>query len=110
MNRINGKRALHRSLRAQTGIGPLQFLHNEAVSRVAQSRAAIIFKIRAQKTQRAHSRRQMFRKFARAMTGHDLGHDFLLHKTPCPIARGTLFIGQKFFDGVVIQRRHAAAD
>src|SRR5438094_3157431 len=46
----------------------------------------------------------MFGKFARAMAGHDLLHDLLLHKPPCPIARGALLIRKQLFNGVVIQR------
>ena len=54
--------------------------------------------------------REMFRKFGRAMAGHDLGHDFLLHKTPRPIACRALVVGEEFFNGVVIQRgRHGLA-
>src|SRR3982074_1333549 len=52
----------------------------------------------------------MFRKFGRAMATHDLGHDFLLHKTPGPIACCTLVTSKKLFDRVVIQRGHAMPD
>ena len=36
-------------------------------------------------------------------TGHDLEQDFLLHKTPRPIARCALLVCEKFFDVVVIE-------
>jgi hypothetical protein len=49
----------------------------------------------------------MFRKFGRAMAGHDLMQDFLLHKTPRPIARRALVVGKEVFNPVVIQRGHA---
>src|SRR5947208_3859810 len=49
----------------------------------------------------------MFRKLGRAMAGHDLGHDFLLYKTPRPITRRALVISEKVFTRVVIQRCHA---
>ena len=42
------------------------------------------------------------RKFRRAMAGDDLLHDFLLYKTPRPIARRTLLIREEVFDGIVI--------
>ena len=45
----------------------------------------------------------MFRKFGRAMAGHDFLHHFFLHKTPRPIARRALVVRKKFFDGVVIE-------
>ena len=48
----------------------------------------------------------MFRKFSRAMARNDLGQNFLLHKTPRPIACRALFICEKFFDAVIIQRSH----
>ena len=38
------------------------------------------------------------------MAGHDLLHDFLLYKTPRPIARRTLLIREEVFDGIVIER------
>ena len=103
MNRIDGERSLDRGERAQARVGPFQFQHDEAVGRLAQPGAAVFFQVRRIKAQRAHARRELFRKLARAMAGHDLGHDFLLHKTPRPIARGAFFIGEKFFDIVVIQ-------
>src|SRR5437868_10672899 len=43
------------------------------------------------------------------MAGHDLVYHLLLHKTPRPITCRALVIGEKLFDGVVIQRRHAGA-
>ena len=43
MDRMNGKRPLHRRQRTQTGIGPFQFLHDQAVGSVTQSRAAVLF-------------------------------------------------------------------
>src|SRR5437773_11068734 len=48
----------------------------------------------------------MFRKLARAMAGHYLGHDFLLHKTPRPIACRALVVCEELFYAVVIQRCH----
>src|SRR5438876_9213707 len=49
----------------------------------------------------------MFRKFGRAMTGHDLGHNFFLNKPSRSIARRALVVSEEVFDGVVIQRGHA---
>src|SRR6202045_4135638 len=49
----------------------------------------------------------MFRKLGRAMTSHDVRHDFILYKTPGPIACRALVVGEKLFNGVVIQRSHA---
>jgi hypothetical protein len=61
------------------------------------------FQVRRIKAQRAHPQRELFRELARAMAGHDLGHDFLLHKTPGPVAGRALVVGEEFFDIVVIQ-------
>src|SRR5438128_11921968 len=49
----------------------------------------------------------MFGKPGRPMAGHDLLHRLLLHKSPRPIARRALVIGEESFDGVVIQRGHS---
>ena len=106
MNRVNGKRALHRRERAQARVSPFQLLHDEAIRRVAQPRTAVLFQMRSIEAQRAHPRREVFRKFGRAMAGHDFGHDFLLHKTPRPIACRALVVREEVFDGVVIQRTH----
>src|SRR5439155_13432518 len=46
----------------------------------------------------------MLRKLGGAMAGHDLLHHLLLDKSPCPIPRRALFIREKLFNGVVIQR------
>src|SRR5438876_3194886 len=107
MNRIYSKSALHRRLRAQARVGPLKLLHDEAVRRVAQPRTAVLFQVRSKETQRSHARPEVFWKFGRAMAGNDLGHDFLLHKTPHLIARRALVVREEFFDGVVIERGHA---
>jgi hypothetical protein len=48
----------------------------------------------------------MVGKFGGAMARNDLGQDLLLHKLPRPIAAGTLLVGEKFFDFVVIERVH----
>src|SRR6476646_2889645 len=48
----------------------------------------------------------MLRKLGRAMTGYDLLHHLLLHKSPRPIARRALLIRKELFDCVVIQRGH----
>src|ERR1700726_1834053 len=56
MNRVDGKRALHRRLRAQARIGPLELLHDQAVSCVAQSGTAVLFQVRSKESQRAHPR------------------------------------------------------
>ena len=106
MNRVYSKSALHRRLRAQPRVGPFKLLHNEAVRRVAQSRTAVLFQVRSKEAQRTHPWSEMFRKFGRAMAGHDLGPDFFLHKTPRPITRRALVVGEEFLDGVVIQRCH----
>src|ERR1700682_1351726 len=103
MNRVYGKSALHRRLRAQTRVSPFKLLHDEAICRVAQSRTAVLFQVRSKEAQRTHPWPEMFRKFGRAMAGHDLGYDFVLHKTPCAIACRALVVGKEFFDGVVIQ-------
>ena len=58
------------------------------------------------KPQGAHSWSKMFRELARTMARNDLGQDFLVHKTPSPIARRALLIREKFFDVIVIQRTH----
>src|SRR5690348_4298029 len=107
MNCLDREGALHRSQRAQTRIGPLQFLHDQAIGSVANCCAAALSQVRSIKAQRAHSRDQMFRELSRTMTRHDLRQDFFLHKTPGPIARRLLLIGEKFFDVVVVKRSHA---
>src|SRR5437868_9145514 len=106
MDGLNRERALHRRKRAQAGVGTLQFLHDEAVGRVAQSGTAMLVKIWRVKTQCAHPRNKMFRKFRGAMGGNDLGQNFLLHEPPCPVARGALLMHQKLFDVVVVERTH----
>src|SRR6266699_2117216 len=82
MNRVYGKRALHRRLRAQGRVGPLELLHDEAIRRVTEARTAVLFQVRSKEAQRAHACPEMFRKFGRAMAGHNLWLHFLLHKTP----------------------------
>jgi hypothetical protein len=47
--------------------------------------------------------RQSIARLRRAFPDHDLGHDFLLDKTPRPIACGALLVREELFDGVVIQ-------
>src|SRR5438094_5636968 len=46
----------------------------------------------------------MLRKLGRTMTGHDFLHHFPLHKPPRPIAGRALFVREKLFNSVVIQR------
>src|SRR5439155_24816708 len=75
--------------------------------RVALPRTTVVFQVRSIEAQCTHSRREVFWKFARAMARHDLRHDFLLHKTPRPIAHRTFVIREEVFDGVVIERGHA---
>src|SRR2546429_2564016 len=104
MDGLDGQRALDRRQRAQTRVGALQFLHDKAVRCVAKPGAAVLFQIRSIESQLTHTRREMFRELARAMTWNDLGQHFLLHKAPCPIARSALLIRQKFFDFVVVER------
>src|SRR2546430_11099665 len=106
MNCVYGKRALHRRFGAETGVGPFKLLHNEAIRSVTQPRTAVLFQVRSIEAQCAHARSEIFRKFSRAMARHDLGHNFLVHKTPRPIACRPLIIREEFFDTVVIQRGH----
>src|ERR1700675_1339368 len=106
MNRVYSKSALHRRLRAQARVSPFKLLHDEAIRRVAQSRTAVLFQVRSKEAQRTHPWPEMFRKFGRAMEGHDLGHDFVLHKTPCAIACCALVASEELFDRVIIQRGH----
>src|SRR5438094_1626820 len=46
----------------------------------------------------------MFRELARTVKRDNLTHDFLLDKTPGPIARCAFFLCEKLFDAVIIQR------
>src|SRR5437762_13649855 len=103
MDGLDGQRALDRRQRAQTRVGALQFLHDQAVRCVAKLGAAVLFQIRSIEPQLTHTRREMFRELARAMTWNDLGQDFLLHKTLGPIARSAFLVREKLFDGVVTQ-------
>src|SRR6266487_4815170 len=105
MDRLNRECTLNRSQRAQTGIGPLKLLHDESVRSVAKAGTTVLFQIRRVKAQRTHARDEVIREFGRAMTRNDLGHSFLLHKTPRPIARYAFFLDEKLFDAVIIQRR-----
>jgi len=106
MDRLNCERALHRRQRADAGVGAFQFLHDQAVRRIAYACASVLFKVWRVKAQRAHAWNQMVRKFAGTMARHDLGRDFLLHKLRRPVAYRSLLICQKFFDFVVIERVH----
>src|SRR3954463_1387659 len=106
MDRLNCERALHRRQRADTGVGAFQFLHDKAIRRVAHRSAAMLFEVWRVKAQRAHARNKMVWESAGAMARNDLGQDFLLHKLRGPIAYRSLFIGEKFFDFVVIERVH----
>ena len=106
MDRLNCERALHRRQRADAGVGAFQFLHDEAVRRIAYACTAVLFKVWRVKAQRAHARNQMVGKFGGTMAGNDLGQNFLLHKLRRPVAHGALLISQKFFDFVVIERVH----
>src|SRR4030095_10526019 len=102
MKRLYGKRALHRRQRAQAGVGPFQLLHDEAIRRVTQSCASMLFEVGSIKAQRAHAGREMFRKLARTMAGHNLGKDFLLNKTLRSIACRALVVREKILDAIVI--------
>src|SRR5439155_6803391 len=81
-------------------------LHDQAVRRVAKPGAAVLFQIRSIEPQLTHTRREMFRELARAMTWNDLGQHFLLHKAPRPIARSAFLVREKLLNAVVIQRSH----
>src|SRR2546430_7617187 len=48
----------------------------------------------------------MFRELACTVKRDNLTHDFLLDKTPGPIARGAFFVREKLFNAVIIQRGH----
>src|SRR6266480_1973515 len=48
----------------------------------------------------------MFRELACTVKRDNLTHDFLLDKTPGPIARCAFFLREKLFDAVIIQRGH----
>src|SRR2546423_8625586 len=48
----------------------------------------------------------MFRELACTVKRDNLTHDFLLNKTPGPIARCAFFLREKLFDAVIIQRGH----
>jgi hypothetical protein len=50
----------------------------------------------------------MFRELACTVERNNLTHDFLLDKTPGPIARCAFFLGEKLFNAVIIQRGHAS--
>src|SRR5437870_6168363 len=51
----------------------------------------------------------MFRKLPGAMTRNNFLHDFLVHKTPRPIARRALFVRKKRFDAVIVERGRSHA-
>src|SRR5438876_11976111 len=51
----------------------------------------------------------MFRKLPGAMTRNNFLHDFLVHKTPRPIASCALFVRKKLFDVIIIQGTHAVS-
>jgi hypothetical protein len=78
---------------------------------VANASTPVLFQIRRVKAKRTHPWDEMFWEFRRAMARDDLGQNFLLHKTPRPIARSAFFVREKFFDAVVIQRscRHVVS-
>src|SRR5213082_1531164 len=84
MNGVYDQRALHRRQRPQTRIGTFEFLHNETVRRVAKTSAAVSFQIGRVEAQRAHAWYEVFWELACSMERNDLGHGFLLHKTPAP--------------------------
>src|SRR5207245_5739974 len=48
----------------------------------------------------------MLQELACTVKRDNLTHDFLLDKTPGPIARCALFLRKKLFDTVIIQRGH----
>jgi len=48
----------------------------------------------------------MFRELARTVKRDNLTHDFLLDKTPGPIARYAFFFREKLFNTVIIHRGH----
>src|SRR5207245_9454642 len=51
----------------------------------------------------------MFRKLPGAMTRNNFLHDFLVHKTPRPIASRALFVRKKLFDAVIVERGRSHA-
>ena len=104
MDRLNCERTLDRRQRAQTGVGPLKLLHNEAVRGVAKASTTVLFQIRRVKAQRTHAWNEIVWEFGRAMARNDLGQNFLLYKTPRPIARCAFLLCEKLFDAVIIQR------
>ena len=106
MDRLNCERALHRRQRADTGVGAFQFLHDQAICRVTYACAPVLFEVWRVKAQCAHARNQMVWEFGGTMARNDLRQDFLLHKLGRPVADRALFIRQKFFDFVVIERIH----
>src|SRR4030095_12100990 len=108
MNGVYDKRALHRRKRAQTRISPLKLLHDEAVRRVAKTGAPVSFQIGRVEAQRAHARCEVFGELACTVERNNLRQNFLLRKTPCPIARCAFFIREKLFDVVIIQRGNAS--
>src|SRR5262249_54620581 len=71
-----------------------EFLHDQSVSGVTQSGAAVLFQIWREQTQRTHSGNELLRKFSSAMTRDDLRHDFFLHELARPIARRAFLIGE----------------
>src|SRR5438093_6519507 len=48
----------------------------------------------------------MFRELARTVERNNFTQDFLLDKTPGPIARCAFFFREKLFDAVIVQRGH----
>src|SRR5262245_60136342 len=106
MDGLDRKRALYRRQRAQPGVGSFELLHDEAICGVTKPSVAVSFQIGGIKAQRAHARDELFGELAGTMERYDLAHDFLLHKTPRPIASCSFLIREEVLDIVVIQRGH----
>src|SRR4029434_1393821 len=104
MNRLNRERALDRCQRTHARVGPFKLLHDESIRSVTQPRTAVFCEIRSTKAQRAPDMCARCGDLTRAMAGHDLTHDLLLHKTPRPVACRAFIVRKEFFDCVVIER------
>src|ERR1051325_9535730 len=104
MDRLNCERALYRGQRTNTRVGAFQFLHDQSIRRVAYACAAMLFQVWRIKALCADTRNQIVGTFGGTMTGNDLRQNFPLHKLSRPAGSSAFFIGEKFFDFVIIER------
>ncbi len=78
--------ALHGGEAAESGIRALQLLHDQAIFDIAHARAAVAFQIRAQKTEPAEFRDQLFGETGVAEAIANQRDDAIFNKLPGGLA------------------------